>query len=131
MDLQNRRRESPGDLLQSSGKIDGNSAPEPLRASSLRPRPSYQRANEAAKEVIFSYSRAQAIADRALIDVNIHCCGSRFPLLRGHNRRLDDAIETIPPRYSHEDMEGRFMGRALDRIALRAQSETRMLSNCL
>jgi hypothetical protein len=37
--------------IQSSGKIDGNSVPEPFRASSLHSRPSYQRAKQAAKEI--------------------------------------------------------------------------------
>ena len=41
----------PGISRSPSGKIDGNSVPEPFWASSLRPRPSYQRAERAAKEI--------------------------------------------------------------------------------
>ena len=40
-------------------------------------------------EVIFSYTRAQAIADRALIDVTPTAAGGRFPLPYGRNRRPD------------------------------------------
>ena len=58
-------------------------------------------------EVIFSYTRAQAIADRALIDVTPTAAeaGFRFPTAVAGG--LMGAIETIPPQYSHEDLQGR------------------------
>jgi hypothetical protein len=58
-------------------------------------------------EVIFSYTRAQAIADRALIDVTPTAAeaGFRFPVAVTSD--LMAAIETIPQKYSHEDIEGR------------------------
>jgi hypothetical protein len=91
-------------------------------------------------EVIFSYTRAQAIADRALIDVTPTAAevGFRFPAAVTSD--LMAAIETIPQKYSHEDTlkagcgtlcRARHKGRALDRIAFRAESETRLLSHCL
>jgi hypothetical protein len=51
-------------------------------------------------EVIFSYTRAQAIADRALIDVTPTAAeaGFRFPVAVTSD--LMGAIETIPPKYS-------------------------------
>jgi hypothetical protein len=58
-------------------------------------------------EIIFSYTRAQAIADRVLIDVTPTAVetGFRFPTaLTGD---LMAAIETIPQQYPHEDIEGR------------------------
>ena len=58
-------------------------------------------------EVIFSYTRAQAIADRALIDVTPTAAeaGFRFPM--AVTGGLMAAIETIPQQYSHEDIQGR------------------------
>jgi hypothetical protein len=58
-------------------------------------------------EVIFSYTRAQAIADRALIDVTPTAAeaGFRFPTVVAGG--LMGAIETIPPQYLHEDVQGR------------------------
>jgi type I site-specific restriction endonuclease len=58
-------------------------------------------------EVIFSYTRAQAIADRVLIDVTPTALetGFRFPTAVTGNLMAE--IETIPTRYSHEDVQGR------------------------
>ena len=58
-------------------------------------------------EVIFSYTRAQAITGRALIDVTPTAAeaGFRFPTAVAGG--LMGAIETIPPQYSHEDVQGR------------------------
>ena len=58
-------------------------------------------------EVIFSYTRAQAIADRVLIDVTPTAleAGFRFPVAA--TAALMASIETIPQQYSHEDTEGR------------------------
>jgi hypothetical protein len=58
-------------------------------------------------EVIFSYTRAQAIADRVLIDVTPTAleAGFRFPVAT--TAALMAAVETIPQQYSHEDIEGR------------------------
>ena len=58
-------------------------------------------------EIIFSYTRAQAIADRVLIDVTPTAleAGFRFPV--AVTGALMAAIETIPQQYSHEDIEGR------------------------
>ena len=57
-------------------------------------------------EIIFSYTRAQAIADRALIDVTATAAeaGFRFPVTVTSD--LMDAIETIPQKYSHQDVQG-------------------------
>ena len=59
-------------------------------------------------EVIFSYTRAQAIADRVLIDVTPTAleAGFRFPVAA--TAALMASIETIPQQYSHEDTEGRW-----------------------
>jgi hypothetical protein len=58
-------------------------------------------------EVIFSYTRAQAIADRVLVDITPAAleAGFRFPVAA--TAALMAAIETIPQQYSHEDTEGR------------------------
>ena len=58
-------------------------------------------------EVIFSYTRAQAIADRVLVDVTPTAleAGFRFPVAA--TAALMAAVETIPQQYSHEDIEGR------------------------
>ena len=58
-------------------------------------------------EVIFSYTRARAIADRVLIDVTPTAleAGFRFPTAVTGNLMAE--IETIPRQYSHEDREGR------------------------
>jgi hypothetical protein len=82
-------------------------------------------------EVIFSYTRAQAIADRVLIDVTPTAleAGFRFPVAM--TAALMAAVETIPQQYSHEDIEGRLWGRALDGVPGRSQSETWMLTDCL
>jgi hypothetical protein len=58
-------------------------------------------------EVIFSYTRAQAIADRVLVDVTPIAleAGFRFPVAA--TAALMAAVETIPQQYSHEDIEGR------------------------
>jgi hypothetical protein len=59
-------------------------------------------------EVIFTYTRAQAIADRVLVDVTPAAllAGFRFPVAA--TAALMAAVETIPQQYSHEDIEGRF-----------------------
>jgi Family of unknown function (DUF6573) len=58
-------------------------------------------------EIIFSYTRAQAIADRVLVDVTPTAleAGFRFPV--AVTASLMAAGETIPQQYSHEDIEGR------------------------
>ena len=58
-------------------------------------------------EVIFSYTRAQAIEGGVLIDVTPTAleAGFRFPVAA--TAALMGAIETIPRQYSHEDREGR------------------------
>jgi hypothetical protein len=58
-------------------------------------------------EVIFSYTRAQAIADRVLIDVTPTAlkAGFRFPV--AVTAALMAALDMIPQQYSHEDIEGR------------------------
>jgi hypothetical protein len=58
-------------------------------------------------EIIFSYTRAQAIADRVLVDVTPTAleAGFRFPV--AVTAALMAAVETIPQQYSHEDTEGR------------------------
>jgi hypothetical protein len=58
-------------------------------------------------EVIFSYTRAQATADRVLVDVTPTAleAGFRFPVAT--TAALMAAVETIPQQYSHEDIEGR------------------------
>jgi hypothetical protein len=58
-------------------------------------------------EVIFSYTRAQAIEGGVLIDVTPTAleAGFRFPVAATAD--LMGAIETIPRQYSHEDKEGR------------------------
>jgi Family of unknown function (DUF6573) len=58
-------------------------------------------------EIIFSYTRAQAIADRVLIDVTPAAlqAGFRFPV--AVTAALMAVVETIPEQYSHEDIEGR------------------------
>ena len=58
-------------------------------------------------EVIFSYTRAQAIADRVLVDITPTAleAGFRFPVAA--TAALTAAIETIPQQYAHEDIEGR------------------------
>lgn len=58
-------------------------------------------------EVIFSYTRAQAIADGVLIDVTPTAleAGFRFPV--AVTAALMAAVETIPQQYSHEDIEAR------------------------
>ena len=58
-------------------------------------------------EVIFSYTRAQAIADRALIDVTPTAAEAGFGFPVAVTSDLMAAIETIPQKYSHEDIEGR------------------------
>jgi Family of unknown function (DUF6573) len=57
--------------------------------------------------VIFSYTRAQAIADRVLNDVTPTAleAGFRFPV--AVTAALMAALETIPQQFSHEDLEGR------------------------
>ena len=82
-------------------------------------------------EVIFSYTRAQAIADRVLIDVTPTAVEAGFRFPTAVTGDLMAAIETIPPQYSHEDVKAACMGRALDRLRLRSQSETGMLPNRL
>jgi hypothetical protein len=58
-------------------------------------------------EIIFSYARAQAIADRVLVDVTPAAlqAGFRFPVAL--TAALMAAVETIPQQYSHEDIEDR------------------------
>jgi hypothetical protein len=58
-------------------------------------------------EVIFSYTRAQAIADRALIDVTPTAVEAGFRFPTAVTGDLMAAVETIPQQYSHEDIEGR------------------------
>ena len=58
-------------------------------------------------EIIFSYTRAQAIADRVLIDVTPTAVEAGFRFPTGVTGDLMAAIETIPPQYSHEDVQGR------------------------
>ena len=86
MDLQNRRRESPGDLLQSSGKIDRNSAPEPLRASSLRPRPSYQRAARKPSPIAARLSTLTSTAAEAGFRFSVAITGGLMTQLRQSRR---------------------------------------------
>jgi hypothetical protein len=56
-------------------------------------------------EVIFSYTRAQAIADRVLIDVTPTALVAGFRFSVAVTAGLMGAIETIPQQYSHEDIE--------------------------
>ena len=58
-------------------------------------------------EVIFSYTRAQAIVDRVLVDVTPTAleAGFRFPVAA--TAALMAAVETIPQQFPHEDIEGR------------------------
>jgi hypothetical protein len=65
-------------------------------------------------EVIFSYTRDQAITDRVLIDVTPTAPGSRFPVAT--TAVLMAAVETVPQQYSHEDIEGRLWGVLTDRL---------------
>jgi hypothetical protein len=58
-------------------------------------------------EIIFSYTRAQAIADRVLIDVTPTALETGFRFPTAVTGDLMAAIETIPQQYSHEDIEGR------------------------
>ena len=58
-------------------------------------------------EIIFSYTRAQAIADRVLFRRDANRPGSRVSLPVAATGALMAAIETIPQQYSHEDIEGR------------------------
>ena len=55
-------------------------------------------------EVIFSYTRAQAIADRVLIDVTPTALETGFRFPTAVTGDLMAAIETIPQQYSHEDI---------------------------
>ena len=70
-------------------------------------------------EVIFSYTRAQAIADRALIDVTPTAAEAGFGFPVAVTSDLMAAIETIPQKYSHEDVQGVY-GTCLDRLPLRS-----------
>jgi hypothetical protein len=56
-------------------------------------------------EVIFSYTRAQAIADRVLVDVTPTAleAGFRFPVAA--TAALMAAVETIPQQYPHETLK--------------------------
>jgi len=58
-------------------------------------------------EVIFSYTRAQAIADRVLVDVTPTALEAAFRFPLAATAALMAAVETIPQQYSHEDIEGR------------------------
>jgi hypothetical protein len=58
-------------------------------------------------EVIFSYTRAQAIADRVLIDVTPTALEAGFRFHVAVTAALMAAVETMPKQYSHEDIEGR------------------------
>jgi hypothetical protein len=58
-------------------------------------------------EVIFSYTRAQAIADRVLIDVTPTAMEAGFRFSTAVTGNLMAEIERIPPRYPHEDVQGR------------------------
>lgn len=58
-------------------------------------------------EIIYAYTRDQAIADGEFVDVSDHArqVGFRFPV--AITRSVWAAIESIPERYSHEDISGR------------------------
>src|SRR4029077_5729182 len=58
-------------------------------------------------EVIFSYTRAQAIADRVLVDITPTAleAGFRFPVAA--TAALMTAIQMVPQQYAHQDAEGR------------------------
>ena len=58
-------------------------------------------------EIIFSYTRAQAIADRVLIDVTPTAVEAGFRFPTAVTGDLMAAIETIPPQYFHEEVQGR------------------------
>ena len=58
-------------------------------------------------EVVFSYTRAQAIADRVLIDVTPTALEAGFRFSVAVTAALMAAVETFPQQYSHEDIEGR------------------------
>jgi hypothetical protein len=82
-------------------------------------------------EVIFSYTRAQAIADRVLIDVTPTAleAGFRFPVAT--TAALMAAVETVPQQYSHEDIEGR-LGDLLWMASLAARkSQARLFTDRL
>src|SRR4029434_8566949 len=57
--------------------------------------------------VIFSYTRAQAIADRVLNDVTPTALEAGFRFTVAVTAALMAALETIPQQFSHEDLEGR------------------------
>jgi hypothetical protein len=82
-------------------------------------------------EVIFSYTRAQAIADRVLVDVTPTAleAGFRFPVAA--TAALMAAVETIPQQYPHEDIEGRLWDPALDGLHRRPESQAGVLTDCL
>lgn len=58
-------------------------------------------------EIIYRYTRSQAITDGELVDVSAHArrLGFRFPV--AITRSVWAAIETIPKRFSCEDITGR------------------------
>ena len=58
-------------------------------------------------KVIFSYTRAQAIADRVLVDVTPTALQAGFRFSVAATAALMAAVETVPRQYSHEDIEGR------------------------
>jgi len=58
-------------------------------------------------DIIFSYTRAQAIADRVLIDVTPTALEAGFRFPAAATAALMAVVETIPRQYSHGDIEVR------------------------
>lgn len=58
-------------------------------------------------DVIFSYSRAQAIEDGVLVDVTETALEAGFNLPFAMTAEVWRMIEKIPEKYRHEDVQGR------------------------
>ena len=58
-------------------------------------------------EVIYAYTRKQAIADGVLVDVTETAKEAGFKWPFAMTCEVWDLIEDIPERYSHEDVQGR------------------------
>lgn len=57
--------------------------------------------------VVFRYTRAQAIEDGVLVDVSETAKEAGFKWPFAMTAEVWDLIEHIPPKYSHEDIQGR------------------------
>src|SRR5258705_13760102 len=90
-------------------------------------------------EVIFSYTRAQAIADRVLVDVTPTAleAGFRFPVAA--TAALMAAVETIPQQSPTRTLKAgcgtlcraRHKGSAVDGLHPRSPSQAGGLTDCL